>query len=484
MNGYFKFVLLAAGLVLAGTLAAQSEDSGHTDLPLPEDVAEMLRERLQPDTVYVAGPDAAEELSRAFSSIVRRVGPAVVTINSSRTVTRTIPGFPSPFDPWGLRRRPRTEEFEARGLGSGVIFDEDGIVVTNNHVVENADEIEVVLSSGDSYPAELVGTDSETDVAVLRIEADDLSAADLGDSENLAVGEWVLAIGSPFALSQTVTQGIISYMGRTDLGLADYESYIQTSAAINPGNSGGALVNMRGEVIGINTAIASRSGGSQGVGFAIPVNTVERVVDDLLEHGSVRRGWLGVMIQEVTPELAGQFEAPEGAVLISQVLDGSPAEDGGLQRGDIVLELEGDPVDGLSRFRNAIAEMEPGTAVELLISRDGEEMELDVELGSRPGEKVSRAAGGTGSVEAGWRLSGLDEDRLDELDIRYGVLVSGVDRSGAAAEAGLRPGDVILEVNRESADSPTRVRQLLQPESQNLLLVLRDGNTLYLVLQL
>ena len=482
MRGYSMLILLAAGLLLAGTMAAQN---GDTDLPLPDDVAEMLRERLQqPDTVYVAGPDAAEELSRAFSSIVRSVGPAVVTINSSRTITRTIPGFPNPFDPWGRRSRPHTEEFEARGLGSGVIFDEDGIVVTNNHVVENADEIEVVLSSGDSYPAELVGTDPDTDVAVLRIEADDLSAADLGDSDDLQVGEWVLAIGSPFALSQTVTQGIISYMGRTDLGLADYESYIQTSAAINPGNSGGALVNMRGEVIGINTAIASRSGGSQGVGFAIPVNTVERVVDDLLEHGSVLRGWLGVMIQEVSPELAGQFDAPEGTVLISQVLEGSPAEDGGLQRGDIVLELEGQQVDGVSRFRNTIAEMEPGAEVELLVLRDGDETELDVELGTRLGDKVSRAAGGTGSVEAGWRLAELDEDRLDDLDIRYGVLVAGVDRDGAAAEAGLRPGDVILEVNREPVDSPNRVRQLLQPESENLLLVLRDGNTLYLVLQL
>jgi serine protease Do len=485
MRRYFALILLAAGLVLAGTLAAQDDGDGQTDLPIPEEVVETLRERLvERDTVYVAGSDAAQELSRAFSSIVRSVGPTVVTINSSRTITRTIPGFPSPFDPWGLRRRPRTEEFETRGLGSGVIFDEDGIVVTNNHVVENADEIEVVLSGGDSYPAELVGTDPETDVAVLRIDADTLTAAEFGDSDALDVGEWVLAIGSPFALSQTVTQGIVSYMGRTDLGLADYESYIQTSAAINPGNSGGALVNMRGELVGINTAIASRSGGSQGVGFAIPINTVERVVEDLLEHGAVRRGWLGVMIQEVTPELAGQFDAPEGTVLISQVLEDSPAEDGDLQRGDIVLELDDEQVDGISRFRNSIAEMEPGTEVDLLIRRDGEEMELDVELGARPGDKVSVASGGTGSVEAGWRLSALEADQLDRLGIRSGVAVSGVERGGAAARAGVRPGDVILEVNRESVESPADVRQQLQPEAENLLLVLRDGNTLYLVLQL
>jgi len=482
MRVYVIAAAVVAGLLLAGTLVAGEQTFTETDVPLPDEVLEMLRSR-EPDTVYIAGEDAALELSRAFASIVGRTGPSVVTINSSRTVRRTIPGFSSPFDPWGMRR-PRTEEYEARGLGSGVVFDEDGIVVTNNHVVENADEIEVVLSGGDTHPAELIGTDPETDIAVLRVDAQDLAAARLGDSDALEVGEWVLAIGSPFALSQTVTQGIVSYMGRTDLGLADYESYIQTSAAINPGNSGGALVNMSGELVGINTAIASRSGGSQGVGFAIPVNTVARVVDDLLEHGSVRRGWLGVVIQEVSPQLAGQFDAPEGTVLVSQVTEGSPAEDAGLLRGDILLELGGEVVDGISRFRNSIAELDPGTEVELLVQRDGREMEVEVELGARPGAKVSAGSGGPAGPDAGWRLEDLDEDALAELGAPGGALVAGVASGGPAEEAGILPGDVILEVNRSPVDSPASVRRLLASGAENLLLVLRDGNTLYLVLQL
>jgi serine protease Do len=483
MRFYLTAAAVVAGLLLAGTLAAQEDAAPDPQVPLPDEVIELLRSRAQPDTVYIAGEDAAEQLSRAFSSIVRRTGPSVVTINSSRTVRRTIPGFPSPLDPWGMRR-PRTEEYEARGLGSGVIFDEDGIIVTNNHVVENADEIEVVLSGGDTHAAELVGTDPETDIAVLRVDLDGLNAAELGDSDALEVGEWVLAIGSPFALSQTVTQGIVSYMGRTDLGLADYESYIQTSAAINPGNSGGALVNMSGELVGINTAIASRSGGSQGVGFAIPVNTVARVVDDLLEHGSVLRGWLGVMIQEVSPQLAGQFDAPEGTVLVSQVMEDSPAEDAGLVRGDIIVGIEGDEVDGISRFRNSIAEMEPGTEVELEVLRDGEEMEIEVELGSRPGSKAAAARGGAGGPDAGWRLEAPDVGRLEQLGLSGGALVAGVAPGSPADEAGLVPGDVVLEVNRDPVDSPERVGELLRPGAENLLLVLRDGNTLYLVLQL
>ena len=484
MNGILKTAVVAAGLLMAGTLVAESSDGPADALPIPEELAEMLSQRLaQPETVYVAGSDAARELSRAFASIVRRVGPAVVTINSSRTVRRTMPGFPSPFDPWGMRRRPRTEEFEARGLGSGVVFKSGGIVVTNNHVVENADEIEVVLSSGESYSAHLVGTDPQTDIAVLRVDADSLSAIRLGDSDDLMVGEWVLAVGSPFALSQTVTQGIVSYMGRTDLGLADYESYIQTSAAINPGNSGGALVDMNGELVGINTAIASRSGGSQGVGFAIPVNTVSRVVDDLLEHGSVRRGWLGVMIQEVTPELAEQFDAPQGTVLISQVIEGSAAEEAGLLRGDIVLTIDRDQVEGITPFRNSIADMEPGTDVVLGILRDGERLTLEVELGSQSQTKVS-VAPAEESIQAGWQLSDLDPDVRRRLGIGSGVLVSNVERGGAADDAGVEPGDVILEANRAVAESPDQLRALLEPGSQNLLLVLRDGNTLYLVLQL
>jgi serine protease Do len=445
--------------------------------------------------VYVIERDPAA-ISDMFVKIAGDVGPSVVTVTSTTTVTATVPSFPSiPFgfqDPWGrnwedMFPAPREQEFIQEGLGSGVIVSPDGYIVTNHHVAGNADDLEVVLSTGERYPAELVGTDPKADIAVIRIDAGGLPAISMGDSEDLQVGQWVLAIGSPFALSQTVTQGIVSYMGRSGVGLADYENYIQTDAAINPGNSGGALVNLRGELVGINTAIASRSGGYQGVGFAIPVNTVSSIMDDLLQHGYVLRGWLGVTIQDVSPELAVQFglEETAGGVLIADILEDTPAEEYGLQRGDIVLAVDGRDAETVQAFRETIASIDPGSRVTLLILRDGREIRKNVVLDQQP-ESYVASAREEETPETGWHLSELTREtagRLGDSSLR-GVLVEAVDPGSVADGAGLSRGDVLLEVNRARVYTPADVEEQMDASGSGdvLLLVWRQGTTIFVVL--
>ena len=333
------------------------------------------------DQITVVDPRGMSDL---FADIAQKVGPSVVTITSTTTVT----GPANPYLPFGFGYPGGggTREYTQEGLGSGVIISSDGLIVTNNHVAGDADELLVVLSSGQEYEAKLVGADPRSDIALIQIEADaDLPSISMGYSDDLRVGEWVLAIGSPFALSQTVTQGIVSYLGRDGVGLADYESYIQTDAAINPGNSGGALVNLDGELIGVNTAIASRSGGYQGIGFAIPVSTIRSVTEDLLEFGEVRRGWLGVSLQEVNAELAEQFELQdESGVLLSEVFPDSPAEEAGLRRGDVITEIQGVQFESLNDFRNRIADLDPGEEIDLTVVRDGRNRSICVTLGGGP----------------------------------------------------------------------------------------------------
>ncbi|MCD4706547.1 MAG: DegQ family serine endoprotease [Candidatus Sabulitectum sp.] len=424
-------------------------------------------------------------MSNLFADISGMVGPSVVTITSKTTVT----GPASPMIPWGFGfgfpNQGGTREYTQEGLGSGVIISPEGLIVTNNHVAGDADELLVVLSNGDEVEAKLIGADPRSDLALIQIEYDEnLPAISLGSSDDLRVGEWVLAIGSPFALRQTVTQGIVSYLGRDGVGLADYESYIQTDAAINPGNSGGALVNLDGELIGVNTAIASRTGGYQGIGFAIPVNTVKNVVDDLLQHGEVRRGWLGVSIQPVTAEIAGQFNLQDNTgVLISDVLPDSPAENSGLLRGDVVISVNGNRFNSINDFRNKIADMDPGSESELVVVRDGRERTITVELGSReedPATVVSNLEN-----DYGWQLSELTE----ELALRIGagntegVVVLNVLPGSPASAAGVQPGDLILEVNRKTVETVSEVGDELQRAvGDALLLVWRRGSTLFLVI--
>jgi len=344
----------------------------------------------------------------AFVEVTKATKPAVVNISTTKVVRfRGAPYSPFFNDPFFRRffgddffrefRAPR--EQREQSLGSGVIVSQDGYIVTNNHVVEGASEIRVLVGDQREFKGRVVATDPRTDVAVVKIAGHGLPTIPWGDSDRLQVGEWVLAIGNPFGLNQTVTAGIISATGRANVGIADYEDFIQTDAAINPGNSGGALVNVRGELIGINTAIFSRSGGYMGIGFAIPSNMVREVMEDLIKRGKVTRGWLGVHIQLLTPDLAKKFGLKEAhGVLVGEVSGGSPAAKAGMNRGDVILELAGKRVEDPEHLRNEVARTEPGKRIPVKIWRGSKEMILQVEIEELPKEVVMRPAP-QGSIE-------------------------------------------------------------------------------------
>ena len=341
-------------------------------------------------------------------------------------------------------------------------MDRKGILLTNNHVVEGADKITVHLSDGRDLPGKVLGTDPKTDVAVVEVEPGDheLPSVKLGDSDKLRVGEWVLAIGSPFGeeFEHTVTAGIISAKGRSNVGLADYEDFLQTDAAINPGNSGGPLVNLRGEVIGINSAIASRTGGYQGIGFAIPTNMAQRIMQALIEHGKVVRAWLGITIQEVTPDLAKGLDlsGSEG-ILVSDVVKDGPADRAGLQASDVILKMDGQPTGSRSQFRNRVASKQPGEHVQLEILRDGKRRTFDVKLEEMTDERVAAAAGrSASSQDLGLEVANLTPTLAQQYGLERGtrgVVVTGVQPGSIADDAGLRPGDVVRSVNRRSVES-------------------------------
>ncbi len=328
----------------------------------------------------------ANRLSEDFISVSKNVTPAVVTINSTKIIKNNMDMPDDPFlrQYFNNRNTPNEQESKSQGLGSGVIISSDGIVLTNNHVIAGADSITVTLSDKRKYKAKIIGTDPRTDVAVIKIlNAKDLPMAKLGDSQDLSVGEWVLAIGNPLGLSSTVTSGIISAKGRDHVGITDFEDFIQTDAAINPGNSGGALVNLKGEVIGINTAIASKTGGYMGIGFAIPSNMARKVMGDLISKGKVTRGYLGIQIQDIDEALAKnlRINIADSAVIIGEVVKNSPADIGGLQKYDLVESVNGNKVIDSNSFRNTVAANEPGDSITLGISRQGKKIDLKVRLG-------------------------------------------------------------------------------------------------------
>jgi serine protease Do len=421
----------------------------------------------------------ADMLSSAFQRAARDIAPSVVHVTSidrlETPASRGGPGMmrPPSFDDDLFRRffdqapriRPQSEDGprgpHRQGQGTGFVVSADGYIVTNNHVVANADEVTFKLSDGRSYDATVVGTDAESDLAVLRVKADDLTPVTLGDSESLDVGAWVIAVGSPFGLEQTVTAGIVSAKGRTGVGLATFENYIQTDAAINPGNSGGPLVNLHGEVIGVNTAISSRSGGNDGIGFAIPSRMVSRVVDDLIDDGRVSRGWLGVRIQPLTDSLARSFGVEHGSgVLLSDVVADGPAADAGLEAGDIVTAVSGRTVSGPSDLLNEIARSEPGSEVRIDVLREGRERSVKVTLSERPATLTASGAPAESAEGLGLTVAPLTDEtaRRHGLQPDAGVVVSGVERDGAAAAAGLRPGDVIVRVGATRVTDPASFR--------------------------
>lgn len=428
-----------------------------------------------------------------FASLVESLGPSVVNVSTRQSAKRQPPmppggdpwqDFFGPFDHFFGPRRPH----QTRSLGSGVIIDASGFIVTNNHVVADADEIVVKLSSGDEYKGDVVGRDEKTDIALVRIEgAKGLRAAPLGDSDGLRVGEWVLAIGNPFALDNTVTAGIVSAIGR-NINQGPYDNFIQTDAAINPGNSGGPLINVRGEVIGINTAIFSRSGGNIGIGFAIPINLVGEIIPQLKAKGRVTRGWLGVMIQPVTPEIADSLglDEAEGALVAEVVADG-PAAKGGLEQGDVIVEFDGARVHESSDLPRLVARTAIGKRVEVAVLRGGDRHSFTVEIGELSEAEVATPA--STSERLGLSVQTLTAEVAENLGIPtdvHGVVVTSVDPDGPAAEAGLRRGDVVLEVNRRAVRNVRQYEKALKAGSKGtsvLLLVRRGDNTIFLALK-
>ncbi len=426
----------------------------------------------------------------ALVAVAERATASVVNIASSRKVAIGEPFSPFYGDPFWRRffgeefgqRGPRREEREF-GEGSGVIVSSDGYIMTNNHVVEGAEELTVVLPDKRRFKAKIVGTDPRTDLALVKIDATGLSILPWGDSSKLRVGELVLAVGSPFGLTQTVTMGIVSAVGRANMGIVDYEDFIQTDAAINPGNSGGALVNLKGELIGIPSAIFSQTGGYMGIGFAIPSNMAKSVMASLQKHGKVIRGWIGVSIQELTPELAKEFGAKDvKGVLVSDVLEDGPAAKAKLERGDIITAYEGKPVTNPTQLRTMVAETAPGTTVTITVSRDNRTRDVKLTVGELP-EEVARGAGG---VEGEHALAGVvvEPAPRDRSGRKIGgVLVVEVDPESPAALAGLRPGDVIREINRKpvkSVEDFERLAGRLRPKERVLLLVTRGNATIFL----
>ena len=438
-----------------------------------------------------------------FVEIAKSVKPAVVNIAATRTGKAGEGPQGSPFDDPFFRRffgdelkRDMPKERKEKGQGSGVIVDPSGLIITNNHVVNKADDIRVVLSDKREFKAKLIGTDSKTDIAVIKIEAMGLSPIAWADSDQLEVGEFVLAVGSPFGLTQTVTMGIVSAVGRASMGIAEYEDFIQTDAAINPGNSGGALVNVRGELVGINTAIFSQSGGNMGIGFAVPSNLAHSIMDQLVRTGKVVRGWLGVSIQELSPELAAQFGITETkGVLVSDVMDDSPAKKAGFERADVIVEFDGKPMDSPTHLRNAVAQTPLGKKVSIKLIRDKKHKALEVTIVEQPKSMTqSGLEESEESIAPTGVLSDLEVHELtEELAARYGikssergVVVTRVKPGSTAEEIGVREGDVVLEVNRKAVTSLKtyeRLRSGLSKDQAVLLLVKRQGRSIYLTLR-
>ncbi len=456
---------------------------------------------------YTVASDTRTQIAfeQGFSPVVKSSAPAVVNISSSRIVRSPEASPEAPFlsDPFLRRffgedfmrqfRVPR--ERREHSLGSGVIVNSAGYVLTNNHVIEGATDIKVVLSDKRQLEGKIVGMDPGTDIAVVKIPTDHLAVLPFADSAKVEVGDIALAIGNPFGLGRTVTMGIVSAIGRGGLGIEDYEDFIQTDASINPGNSGGALVNVRGELIGVNTAILSPSGGNLGIGFAVPSNMVRDVMDQMIRTGKVTRGYLGVSIQDITPDLSTALKLGKtSGALVSDVDPKGPAAKAGLQSGDIIVEANGKPIEDSRELRLMVSSMAPGSQVNLRVLHNGQTRDATLTLGELPVKETASvttrqkpAPPEPGLPHLGIAVTELTPDIAKHLNLpaeTKGVVVADVEEGGAASEAGLQPGDVIQEVNRKPVRTMADFQSLMSARGSGpiLLLVNHDGRTMFVAL--
>jgi serine protease Do len=441
--------------------------------------------------------ETLKESGKAFASVAKQVSPGVVFVRVEKTVEQRGPfsfawpqGNNSPGDsPDGdllrrffdfpLQNSPPREEHVV-GQGSGFLISRDGYILTNNHVVGDADKVTVTLEDGREFSAKTVGTDPHSDVAVIKIDADQLPALKLGDSDAVDVGEWVVAVGNPFGLSHTITAGIVSAKGRNAVGIADYENFIQTDAAINPGNSGGPLIDLDGNVIGMNTAIFSQSGGYMGIGFAIPINMAKAISGQLIENGSVTRGYLGIVIQNLTPELAETFGFKgEKGILVAQVNEDSPAARAGLKQGDVIVSFNGQPAGSVGDFRNRVALIAPGTKGTLTILRAEKRLDLTVTIGKLSEDSDQTRKSAETTKEYGLTVQDLTPDLAARLDLEgeVGVVVTQIAPGSAAERAGIQPGALIQEVNQERVRSLKDFQSALKMShgDQGVLLLIKQG---------
>ncbi|HTW67399.1 MAG TPA: DegQ family serine endoprotease [Bryobacteraceae bacterium] len=454
--------------------------------------------------VEASGAGSQVSFEAGFEPVVKRALPAVVNVSSSKIIRTPGSNIPSPFfsDPFfrDFFGNTMPREFQSPpslereySLGSGVIINSSGYILTNYHVISGAKDVKVLLGDKRRFPARIIGSDPKTDLAVLKVNATNLPVLTLGDSSKLKVGNFVLAIGNPFGLNQTVTMGIVSAEGRGGLGLADYEDFIQTDAAINPGNSGGALIDESGNLVGINTAIlAAKSGGNQGIGFAIPVNMARGVMDQILKYGKVTRAWLGVSIQSVTQDLATAFGLKEDyGALVSDVTKDSPAAKSGLKRGDVILAVNGQRIEDSQALQLSIASMRPGAIAKLTVFRNGASHEISVKLGEMPeaAAKASTSLSTTPSAaQRGLSVGPLTPALASQLQLpaeTKGVAVTNVDPASPAADAGLQQGDVIQAVNQQPISSVGDFERDMRSAAGRpvLLLVNRNGATSFRIVQ-
>lgn len=481
------FLILAFGAIY---LSPNADATGLLDKILNKSQPQNTAPKTNITRVSPASSADVNQTLVSLAPVIKKVIPAVVNISTKTKyeVNQQLnPLFNDPFfrqffnfDPRKLQPQTR----EAVSVGSGVIVDAGkGFILTNNHVIDGADEVFVTLNDKRRLKAKLIGADKETDLAILQVEAENLTQIKLGNSNNVEVGDFVMAIGNPFGLGQTVTHGIVSALGRNGLGIEGYEDFIQTDASVNPGNSGGALVNLNGELIGINTAIVSRTGGSVGISFAIPMQMAENIMRQLMTGGTIERGQLGINIQDLTPELAAALKVQlnSGAV-VAAVQKGSEGEKAGLKEGDIITKFNGVIIDGAAELKNRVGMSKIGEVVNLTILRDGKELQIKTVIGKKAAASSAAIAEATNSYLKGAKLKTITEDSpaFGKLE---GVVVESIDENSAAAQTGLEAGDIITSVNKIKVTTPEQLNEAAKKSKSLLINLVRGNMAMYIVVQ-